>query len=47
MSEELRSRKIYVTAVCPGPVQTEFFDRAEKYAATLAIKNIRWSPRSP
>ena len=29
LSEELRSRKIYVTAVCPGPGQPEFFDRAE------------------
>lgn len=26
---ELRKRRIYVTAVCPGPVKTEFFDIAE------------------
>lgn len=25
---ELRSRQIFVTAVCPGPVETEFFDLA-------------------
>lgn len=26
---ELRKKRIYVTAVCPGPVKTEFFDIAE------------------
>lgn len=26
---ELRKKNIYVTAVCPGPVKTEFFDIAE------------------
>lgn len=26
LGEELRPRGIYVTAVCPGPVDTEFFD---------------------
>lgn len=25
LAEELRPKKIYVTAVCPGPVKTEFF----------------------
>ncbi len=29
LAMELRSRRIYVTAVCPGPVKTEFFDIAE------------------
>lgn len=29
LNAELRSRKIYVTAVCPGPVKTEFFRIAE------------------
>lgn len=39
LAEELRPRQIYVTAVCPGPVRTEFFDRAEKGgASTLALK---------
>lgn len=28
LNEELDNRKISVTAVCPGPVDTEFFDRA-------------------
>ena len=29
LAEELRSTGIRVTAVCPGPVKTEFFERAE------------------
>lgn len=29
LNQELRVRNIYVTAVCPGPVRTEFFDIAE------------------
>ena len=28
LNQELRSRRIYVTAVCPGAVKTEFFNRA-------------------
>ncbi len=28
LNEELKPRGIYVTAVCPGPVKTEFFDIA-------------------
>ena len=28
LNQELRSRRIWVTAVCPGPVDTEFFDTA-------------------
>lgn len=38
LAEELKEREIYVTAVCPGPVNTEFFDVAEKYNSTLSIK---------
>lgn len=38
--EELRKKKIYVTAVCPGPVDTPFFDIAEKDGKTLAIKKL-------
>lgn len=30
LNEELKSRNIAVTAVCPGPVKTEFFDIAEE-----------------
>ena len=29
LGEELRDRDIYVTAVCPGPVKTEFLELAE------------------
>lgn len=29
LNQELRARNIFVTAVCPGPVKTEFFDIAE------------------
>lgn len=28
LAEELRKKGIFVTAVCPGPVSTEFFDRS-------------------
>lgn len=35
---ELLPKEIYVTAVCPGPVDTPFFDIAEKNGSTLAIK---------
>lgn len=38
LGEELRTRGIYVTSVCPGPVDTPFFDIAERYGKTLAIK---------
>lgn len=38
LNEELRKRQISVTAVCPGPVNTEFFDIAEKGRTTLQIK---------
>lgn len=35
---ELKDEKISVTAVCPGPVKTAFFDTAEEYGYTLVIK---------
>lgn len=35
---ELRDKGIYVTSVCPGPVDTPFFDVAERYGKTLALK---------
>ena len=38
LNEELRKYHIIVTAVCPGPVKTEFFDIAEKYSTTMSIK---------
>lgn len=37
---ELRERGIYVTSVCPGPVDTPFFDIAEKDGTTLAVKKM-------
>ncbi len=40
LQEELRDQRIWVTAVCPGPVETEFFDIAEKYSYTLAVKKL-------
>lgn len=40
LKAELAYRNIYVTAVCPGPVHTEFFDIAEQYGSTLAIKKL-------
>ncbi|MCI9189902.1 MAG: SDR family NAD(P)-dependent oxidoreductase [Lachnospiraceae bacterium] len=38
LGEELKRDGIYVTAVCPGPVDTPFFDIAEAGGSTLALK---------
>ena len=35
---ELEEKGIYVTSVCPGPVDTPFFDIAERTGTTLSIK---------
>ncbi len=40
LNRELRTKKIYVTAVCPGPVDTPFFDIAERTGRTLAVKKL-------
>jgi len=40
LNEELRNRRIYITAICPGPVDTEFFDRAEQGTNSLFIKKF-------
>ncbi|MDE7322386.1 MAG: SDR family NAD(P)-dependent oxidoreductase [Lachnospiraceae bacterium] len=40
LNRELRTKKFYVTAVCPGPVDTPFFDIAEKTGSTLAVKKL-------
>lgn len=40
LNQELRTKKIYVTAVCPGPVDTPFFEIAEKTGSTLAVKKL-------
>lgn len=38
LGEELRDYGIWVTSVCPGPVDTPFFDIAERTGTTLSIK---------
>ncbi len=40
LGEELREKGIVVTAVCPGPIKTEFFDIAERYGGNLAVKKL-------
>ncbi len=40
LAEELRAKHIAVTAVCPGPVKTEFFDIAEKTGNIQIYKKI-------
>lgn len=39
LNAELKGRNIVVTAVCPGPVATKFFDKAEVNGSRLAIKD--------
>ncbi len=39
LNYELKSKKIYVTAVCPGPVNTEFFHIAENGVKRAWYKN--------
>lgn len=40
LSQELRARDISVTAVCPGPVKTEFFDVAETTGKVALYKKL-------
>ncbi|HKM34946.1 MAG TPA: SDR family NAD(P)-dependent oxidoreductase [Lachnospiraceae bacterium] len=40
LNKELEYRGISVTAVCPGPVKTEFFDIAQKYNNISYIKRL-------
>lgn len=40
LNRELTPYGIYVTAVCPGPVNTEFFEIAEQYADMPAYKEF-------
>ncbi len=40
LNEELKKRHITVTAVCPGPVDTEFFDIAEIYNSVKLYKRL-------
>lgn len=38
LSHELADKKIYVTAFCPGPIETEFFDIAERHGKNMSLK---------
>lgn len=40
LGSELKSRGITVTAVCPGSVDTPFFDKAEKYHKMADFKKL-------
>lgn len=40
LNEELKGSGIAVTAVCPGPVRTEFFDIAEKTGEVALYKKL-------
>lgn len=40
LREELRDKEIYVTSVCPGPIDTEFFDKAESLGSIMSIKKM-------
>ena len=40
LNRELRHRRIRVTAVCPGPVATEFFGKAETYHSVALYKKL-------
>ncbi len=40
LREELKEREIYVTSICPGPVDTPFFDIAERHGSTLSVKKL-------
>ncbi len=40
LGAELKKKKIYVTAVCPGPVRTEFFDIAETTGQIPLYKHL-------
>lgn len=40
LNAELKARNIVVTAVCPGPVDTEFFETAESEASMAAYKKL-------
>lgn len=40
LGKELAGKNITVTAVCPGPVKTEFFDIAQKHVKTKMYKLV-------
>jgi len=47
LRQELRSKEITVTAVCPGPVDTEFFDTAGDTRKMSAIKKLSMAQPIP
>ena len=40
LNNEMKKRGVHVTAVCPGPVKTEFFDLAEKHKSIPFYKKL-------
>ena len=40
LREELIDKEIYVTSVCPGPVDTPFFERAEANGSIMNVKKM-------
>lgn len=46
MGQELSNTGIKVTAVCPGPVDTEFFGRAETYHQVKLYKKLLYAKSS-
>ncbi len=40
LNKELKNKHITVTAVCPGPVKTQFFDVAEKHRSIKLYKKL-------
>ncbi|WP_059069554.1 SDR family NAD(P)-dependent oxidoreductase [Mediterraneibacter massiliensis] len=45
LGEEVKNRRIYVTAVCPGPVDTEFFETAGRPESFLKEKVMAEAPQ--
>lgn len=44
LGAELAKKGIYVTSVCPGPVDTPFFEIAERTGTTLRVKKYTMVP---
>ena len=40
LNQELKKRKIHVTAICPGPVKTEFFNIAQEKSEIKIYKKL-------
>lgn len=47
LREELKPRRITVTAVCPGPVKTEFFALAEEQCSVPLYKRLFFAKPGP